>query len=248
MKNHSCFFIFIALMMAACCRVASCAIDSDGAPLNNQDALPVRELPMTADVPLPDAALTWTGGVGQCFVLNQGTAIRREKLDDWNLERSLDLMQSMGVTEIYWSHRNFTQVLHAKEHPQKVLLPEEFDHILAEAARRGMTVGLFLNWNEAEIDLNSRAYRQTMHILVDALSAKKRQHPNLTSLWWDEIWCAMGKIPIPTIWAPSATFAGPSLTRIIPENKCLQPPTRRINGGDVTLFLNTAFMRIFRGI
>lgn len=193
MKNHSCFFIFTAFMMLACCRVASCAIDSDGAPLNNQDALPVRESPMTADVPLPDAALTWTGGVGQCFVLNQGSAIRREKLDDWNLERSLDLMQSMGVTEIYWSHRNFTQVLHAKEHPRKVLLPEEFDHILAETARRGMTVGLFLNWNEAEIDLNSRAYRQTMHNLVDALAAKKRQYPNLTSLWWDEIWCAMDK-------------------------------------------------------
>ncbi len=192
MKHHTYILIFAAVMAAACCRSASGAGDAAARP-DDQDCLPVRESAMTADTPLPDAAATWAGGAGQCFVLHHSTPIRREKLDDWSLERSLDLMQSMGVTEIYWSHRAFREVLKGGCHPCPAVLPDEFDRVLAEAARRGMTVGLFLNWNDAGIDLASRAYRQSMRNLVDALAAKKRQYPNLTSLWWDEIWCAMSR-------------------------------------------------------
>lgn len=188
MEHHPRIFIFAAFMAAACCRGASGAARPD-----DHDFLPVRESAMMADTRLPDASATWPGGAGQCFLLNQSASIRQEKLDDWSLERSLDLMQSMGATEIYWSHRVFRDVLKGGSHPCPAVLPDEFDRVLAEAARRGMTVGLFLNWNSEGIDFASRAYRQSMRNLVDALAAKQRQYPNLKSLWWDEIWCAMAR-------------------------------------------------------
>lgn len=158
------------------------------------DTVPIFEAKLTADRPNPVAWDTWPGMASETLVSFGGPDYRQDLDARWTLPRMLDLLDGMGVTDVFYTLGKRGRRLWKEPrevHPVAVELAADLDEVLIEAQKREMRVWIFLNWNAKDLDFTSRAYRQTMHNLLDALALKQKQYPQLMGTWLDEIWCGM---------------------------------------------------------